>query len=287
MKILLTGSTGFIGKHFLAAYQTAYEIDCFSFLHDTLESLDLHGTDAILHLSALVHQMQGAPDDAYRRVNVDNTIALAKKAKEAGVPHFIFMSSIKVYGEESDQAYDETTPCLPTDPYGQSKLDAENALLELAGENFTVSIIRTPVVYGEGVKGNIRSLLKLVERVPVLPFGGIENQRSMVYVGNLCALIDAIIKDPKGGLFLAADPAPVSTTLLIEEIAHALKKKPLLLKLPLFGWFLKKLKPALHARLFGSLRLDTHKSNTRLGFTPPFSTREGVEAMVRWYKDVA
>ena len=193
-KLLITGSSGFIGSYFLQKYKANYDIATFSFLQDEFDSLSCDGVDAVLHLSALVHQMGGASEAEYERVNVAQTLRLATKAKESGVEHFVFMSSVKVYGEESDGVYAEQAPLCPEDAYGRSKRDAEEALLKLEDESFRVSIIRTPIVYGYGVKANIASLVNLVKRVSLLPFGGIDNARSMVYIGNLCHLIDEVMR---------------------------------------------------------------------------------------------
>ncbi len=191
--ILLTGSSGFVGSYFTDNYTKKYYINKFSFLNDNFDELSLSNTDTIIHLSALVHQMGGASEEEYKKVNVTQTIDLAKKAKERGVKHFIFMSTVKVYGEEIDIAYTENTTCSPQDDYGKSKLEAELELQKLEDDDFKVSIIRTPIVYGYGVKANIKNLISLVSKVPVLPFASIQNKRSMIYVGNLCYMIDTLI----------------------------------------------------------------------------------------------
>ena len=189
MNILLTGSNGFIGSYFKEKYSDKYKIKTFSFLNDKLNILNLNDVDTIVHLSALVHQMGGASKDDYYRINVKNSLELAKKAKKSGVKHFIFMSTVKVYGEESHIVYKENTPCNPKDEYGKSKLEAEIELKKLENSNFTISIIRTPIVYGAGVKANILNLIKLVDKVPILPLGNIQNRRSMVYIANLTELL--------------------------------------------------------------------------------------------------
>ena len=201
MNMLITGSSGFIGRYFINKYRSKYHIDAFSFQRDDFDALDLNNIDAILHLSALVHQMNGASDEEYEKINVIQTLELANRAKQYGVKHFIFMSTIKVYGEETDHIYTEESKCNPQDAYGVSKLKAEQELKKVEDENFIVSIIRTPVVYGYGVKANIKNLVSLVGKVPVLPFDEIGNKRSMVYIGNLCHLIDAVCEQNKKPLF--------------------------------------------------------------------------------------
>ncbi|WP_457743353.1 NAD-dependent epimerase/dehydratase family protein, partial [Sulfurimonas sp.] len=203
-KLLLTGASGFVGSYFQQTYKEKYEIKTFSFQKDDFDTLDLSSVDTVVHLSALVHQMGGASDAAYEKVNVLQTLDLAHKAKQNGVKQFVFMSSVKVYGEETDVAYAEDSFCKPQDEYGKSKLRAEEELLKLEDDGFKVSIVRIPIVYGYGVKANIKNLVSLVQKVPVLPFGGIENRRSMVYVGNLCYIVDAILQQQKAGIFLAS-----------------------------------------------------------------------------------
>jgi len=280
MKLLLTGSSGFIGSYFQNNYSDRYDIETFSFLKDNLDNLDLTQIDTVVHLSALVHQMGGAAKEAYWRVNVDNTLALAQKAKQSGVKQFIFMSSVKVYGEESNIPYTETTKCEPVDDYGKSKLEAENRLMEMADENFIVSILRTPIVYGKGVKANILNLVKLIDKVPVLPFGSIKNRRSMVYIGNLCDMIEKLCECKMNGTFLAGDDRPVSTSELIEIIAKVRGRKVILLNIPLFPQFLKTVKPSFYKRLYESLEVDNSQTKKMLGFKNRVSTEEGIRKML-------
>jgi UDP-glucose 4-epimerase len=284
MKLLVTGSSGFIGQYFLEHLSPSYRVKTFSLQREALDTLDMEGVDAVIHLAALVHQMDGAPWEMYQRANVDYPIALAKRAKEAGVKQFIFMSSVKVYGEMSHTPLTESSPCHPEDDYGRSKLLAEEALLRLADDNFTVSIIRTPVVYGERVKGNILKLLQLVERLPLLPFGCIDNRRSMVYVGNLCALIERVVQRCAGGIFLASDVQPFSTTQLIRWIALALERRRFHLCLPGMPSVIKRLKPHLYQRLYENFEVDNQMTRVQLGFEEPFTTQEGIQKMVQWYQ---
>ncbi|MDD2789218.1 MAG: NAD-dependent epimerase/dehydratase family protein [Sulfurimonas sp.] len=292
-KLLITGSNGFIGSYFLHKYSNNYVINTFSFLNDDFKILDLNATNAVIHLSALVHQMGGASAEEYERVNVIQTLRLANKAKESGVGHFIFMSSVKVYGEETDglsrfsgdNKYNEYTECEPEDEYGRSKLRAEQELQKLQDENFKVSIIRTPIVYGSGVKANIKNLINLVQRVSFLPFGNINNKRSMVYIGNLCHLLDAVIQNKKDGVFLASDDTPLSTTKLISLIAKELDKKVYLVKIPFFVTLLKLVKPTFYKRLYGSLEVDNTLTKQKLNLVNPYSVEEGIHAMIHGEKE--
>lgn len=281
MKITLTGARGFIGTYFVNNYNEKYTIDRFSFFNDKLNELELQGCDVVIHLSALVHQMGGASKDEYDKVNVVQTLELAKKAKISKVTHFIFMSSVKVYGEESGSVYSESTECNPQDDYGRSKLKAENELLKLEDENFKVSIIRTPIVYGYGVKANIKSLITLVSKVPILPFARIDNRRSIVYIGNLCHLIDQIIEHDEKGLFLASDDKPVSTTLLIESISRELNKNNYLVSIPFFSYFLKLIKPTFYQRLYGSLEIENKQTIEKLKLVNPYSLEDGIRCMIK------
>jgi nucleoside-diphosphate-sugar epimerase len=281
MKILITGSSGFVGSYFINKYKEKYEIKTFSFLKDNINNLDCTDIDVVFHLSALVHQMGGASTSEYERININQTLDLAQKAKESGVKHFIFMSTVKVYGEETNNKYSENTICNPEDEYGKSKLKAEIELKNLETNSFKVSIIRTPIVYGYGVKANIKSLINLVNRISILPFGKIKNKRSMVYIGNLCYLVDEVITQQKAGIFLASDDEPLSTSKLIELIAKNLDKKLYLLKIPFFESLLKLLKPSFHKRLYVSLEIDNSLTKENLNLKNPYSVEDGIRLMIK------
>ncbi|PZP13069.1 MAG: epimerase [Aliarcobacter butzleri] len=297
-KLLITGSNGFIGNYFINKYKNKYDIKTFSFLKDDINRLDCNSIDIVFHLSALVHQMGGASASEYEKINVTQTLQLAKKAKESGVKHFVFMSTVKVYGEETNSIYTENTVCNPEDDYGKSKLKAEHELQKLEDENFKISIIRTPIVYGYGVKANIKNLISLVNKVPVLPFGKIKNKRSMVYIGNLCHLVDEIITQEKKGIFLACDDEPLSTSKLIELIAKNLdlvkrsgcgtitlcEKKMYLIKIPFFETLLKILKPSFHKRLYGSLEIDNTITKEKLNLKNPYGVEDGIKLMIKGEK---
>ncbi len=279
-KLLITGSSGFIGSYFINKYREKYKIKTFSFRKDNINTLDCSKVDTVFYLSALVHQMGGARKEEYEKINVTQTLELAKKSKQSGVKQFIFMSTVKVYGEETDGIYSETSECHPEDEYGKSKLKAELELKKLENENFKISIIRTPIVYGSGVKANIKSLINLVNRIRVLPFGKIENKRSMVYIGNLCHLVDELIIQQKAGVFLASDDEPLSTSKLIKLIALNLDKKLYLIKVPFFETLLKLLKPSFHKRLYGNLELDNSITKKSLNLKNLYSIDEGIKLMI-------
>ncbi len=279
--MLLTGSSGFIGNYFINKYENKYDIKIFSFRNDDFEKLHLNDVDVVVHLSALVHQVGGASYEEYEKVNITQTLKLANKAKKEGVGHFVFMSTVKVYGEETEVAYNEDSLCKPQDDYGKTKLKAENELLKLQDENFKVSIVRTPIVYGYGVKANIKNLINLIKKVPVLPFGNIKNKRSMVYIGNLTHLIDEIIIQQKDGVFLASDNESISTAELIALIAKELNKKTILVKTPLFDTILKKIRQNIYKRLFKSLEVDNSKTKKVLNLKNPYTLEEGIRYMIK------
>ena len=280
MNILLTGASGFIGSYFLEKYSEKNFIRKFSFQRDNFDSLDLTKIETIIHLSALVHQMNGASIKQYKEVNIIQTLKLAEKAKLSGIKHFIFMSTIKVYGEESASPYTEESLCHPQDEYGKSKYLAELELQKLNDKDFIVSIIRTPIVYGAGVKGNIKNLLNLIQMMPILPFSNTYNARSMVYVGNLCALIESVIEHHSKGIFLASDDASLSTTEFIQKIAAALGKNIYLIHVPFFEAILHFFAPSLHKRLFESLVINSSYTKERLSFINPYTVDQGIANMI-------
>jgi len=283
MKLLITGSSGFIGKHLVSAFQEKYKLKIVYLQKKKVEALDLNGIQVIIHLAGKAHQMRKIDPKIYFEINRDLTIKLAKKAKAEGVQQFVFISTVKVYGDigKNKDILDEYSTCNPIDPYGQSKLGAERELIKLETANFKIVIIRPPLVYGAGVKGNLERLIPLVKKISILPFGGINNKRSMVYVGNLIALINHIIQNRSRGIFIAGDQEPHSTTELVKLIKKHLKSRTILIKLPLLAIsLLRVLKPALVNRLFDSYVIDNSITNKKLGFKPPFSFELGIKEMV-------
>lgn len=286
-KILLTGATGFIGKRFVEMNHERFDIRTVSFQNvDCACGIDFYEITAVVHLAGIAHQMTKIDDQIYFDINHKKTLELAREAKALGVQHFVFASTVKVYGEETaDAPLDEHSPTLPNDAYGKSKLAAEQDLLKLADEKFTVSIVRLPLVYGPRVKGNVLRLLQLFSKnYPMLPLGGIENQRSMVFVDNLVELFNQILKRKMGGVFIAGDREPISTSRLNELIIKYLTSRTRLVAMPkILISFLNFLKPALVRRLFGSFVIDNRSTNERLDFVPPFSAEDGVRGMCAWF----
>ena len=224
MKILVTGSNGYLGRSFTSQYKNKYEFEKFSLLNQKLEDVNFECIGTVLHCAALVHQKQEYAYEKYYEINVEYPVKLAKLAKEGGVKQFVFISTIAVYGEDKERL-DENTICNPITPYGKSKLEAENELLKSNDDSFIVSIIRPPMIYGKEAPGNIDSLIKLVKNVPIIPLGGIENKRSFISIQNLCHLVDVVTEQQKSGVFLASDDKSLSTSRLIELIAKNLNKK--------------------------------------------------------------
>jgi len=284
MKVLVTGANGYIGSTFIDNYKNKYNFQKFSLLNEKIEDINFLDINTVLHCAALVHQKIEHPYKKYDGINVIYPVKLAKLAKSNGVKQFIFISTIAVYGEDLEKL-DVNTNYNPITPYGKSKLEAEKQLLELNDENFIVSIIRPPMVYGKNAPGNIDSLVNLVKKIPIIPLGKIENKRSFIYIENLCYLIDEIIKQKQSGIFLASDDESISTSKLIELISMSLDKKVYLIKIPFFESFLKLFKPSFHKRLYGSLEVDNSITKERLNMSNPISVEEGIKRMIHGEKN--
>ncbi len=283
--IAVTGVTGFVGKRLMEIDKDRYRLRPLSLRAVNPATINLNDVDALVHLAGKAHQMEPIDDKVYFDINFELTKALATHAKEQGVPHFIYISSTKVYGDDIQSILNEQSPCLPSDAYGASKLKAEEYLQSIASSSFTVTVLRPPLVYGPEVKGNMMSLLKLAAKKIPLPFGNIRNARSMVYVDNLVALINIIIDQQAGGVFVAGDREPVATDALIGMMRKAMGNHSPLMSIPFFiRGLLKKLKPALYIRLFGSFVVDNSATNSHLQFIPPYTTEEGIAVMVNWCK---
>ena len=254
----------------------------------------LSGVDVVVHCAARAHVMNDQSVDPlaeFRRVNVDGSIALARQASKAGVRRFVFVSTVKVHGESTnDRApFSEVDGLFPEDAYAISKCEAEQKLREFcADEGVELVVVRPPLVYGPGVKGNFESLLKLCNLPIPLPFGSMKNRRSMVYVGNLVDLIakSVISQNAAGQDFLVSDDELLSFSELLAEIRRAKGQSPSLWPVPtllfrLVGSLLGK--TAAVERLTGTLVVDASKARDVLGWSAPYSVREGLKVTVGDY----
>jgi nucleoside-diphosphate-sugar epimerase len=313
MNILVTGATGFVGKplcdrlvsekNIISA--TIRNVDdkdklpteikpiLINSLRDELPTEQLSNTEVVIYLAARVHQMNdNSPNalDAYREINTKAAISLANQAEENGVTRFIYLSSIKVNGEGLTDPYSEKDTPNPIDPYGQSKWEAEQSLLTLAQEtSLEVVIIRPPLIYGPNVKANFLQLLKIIDKSIPLPFGTINNARSMLFIGNLVDAIITCLDHPnaKNQTFIVSDGEDLSTTNLIRRLGKALGKSPLLLPIPaeLLRLTTKLLgKADIGDRLLGSLQVDSGKIRQMLDWTPPYTVDQGLQATADWFK---
>ncbi|MFV0577590.1 MAG: NAD-dependent epimerase/dehydratase family protein [Fusobacterium ulcerans] len=285
--LMITGASGFIGTNFIERYKDKYNIVPVDLLKIKPEEIEFKDVDTVLHLAALVHQMNGAPREKYFEVNTELTKKIAEVAKKNKVKHFVFYSTVKVYGYDGDLynhnfILNEYSPCNPTnDPYGESKWEAEKILREMESDDFIVSVIRPPMVYGKGVKGNMESLIKLVKKLPILPFNYTKNRRSFVNIDSLLHLTSLVIDKEKEGIFLPLDEKPLSLKEMIEGIEEGLKIKRI--KIPMiepFFWILTKIKPNIMVRLYGSLQFDNRETREKLKYVPLVSYEKGIKNML-------
>lgn len=285
LRILITGSDSFVGRNFINNSANK-QIDEISLFDTRPEDIDFSKYDVIIHLVAIVHQSKKIPEGQYFKVNKDLCLSVAEHAKKAGVKQFIFLSTVKVYGKfvSGSGPWNEDSICKPEDSYGRSKYEAEVLLKKLETAEFIVSIIRTPLVYGEGVRANMYGILRLIDNFRILPFKNIENKRNFTSVENLTAFIDRIIEKRLGGTFIAMDEIALSTTYLVFLISKYLDKRVVLLKIPNFVIKLGvRFVPRIFDRLYGSFEMDNSETLKKLDFTPPYSTEYGIEKMVKQY----
>lgn len=313
MQILVTGANGFVGdaaasrleriegfsvrravrKH-SERHRNAVEVGEIGPLTDWCAALD--DIDAVVHTAARVHVMNdlsGDPLSEFRKVNVAGTMQLAREAASGGVKRFVYLSSVKVNGEETRLGQPfriEDAVCSPTDPYGRSKYEAELELQELSSTSgMQVTIIRPVLVYGPGVKANFREMIRWLDRGIPLPLGAIyDNRRSLVALENLVDLITCCLTVPEAAnqTFFAADGEDFSTTELLTLVAKALGKKSVLFPVPLP--ILRVVGVAtgrrdLVQRLCGSLQVDIAKTKRTLDWAPPISTNDAILQTVEAY----
>lgn len=315
--ILVTGATGFVGNALANKLATELAYNALvvaavrrrdllwpegvrsvlvgNLLPTTDWSVSMRGVDAVVHCAARVHVMQDDASDplqVYREVNVDGTLNLALQAAQAGVRRFVFVSSIKVNGESTlpGRAFSADDEPEPLDPYGVSKLEAEQGLWRVAAQTgMELVIVRPPLVYGPGVKANFASMMHWVSRGVPLPFGRIHNARSMVALDNLIDLLVTCLKHPAaaGQTSLVSDGEDVSTTELLRRTARAMGKRALLLNVPV-SWLemVASLlgKRAMAQRLMGSLQVNIDKTRSTLGWEPPLTLDQGLKKAVEGLK---
>jgi nucleoside-diphosphate-sugar epimerase len=285
MRIAVTGASGFIGQVLVPALAArghqamplGREV-----LGDIATFADwpraLGDAEVVVHLAAHAHQ-RGASDERLRAVNVDAPVELGRAAAAAGV-RLLFLSSVKALGEETGKLkFDELAAFAPDDAYGRAKADAERSLRAIRGLNLT--ILRPPLVYGPRVKANFLSLLRAIGRGWPLPFAGIENRRSLIYVGNLCDAIIRCLEVPQaaGRTYSVSDGAPVSTPQLCAALGNALGRPARLFRFPVP---LLELAPGLR-RLTRSLEVDDSAIRNDLGWRPPYTLEEGLRLTAEWY----
>lgn len=312
-RILVTGSTGFVGSRLLSSQDALTHHIQFravtrrplekSFsnveqllISDIAEKTDwtnaLLGIDTVVHLAARVHVMDdnaSNPLEEYRKNNVITTLNLAKQAASAGVKRFIFLSSIKVNGEKTDigKPFTEESIADPVDPYGISKLEAEEGIREICKTTgMEYVFIRPPLVYGPGVKANYQKLMNLVQRRLPLPLGGIINKRSMLALDNLIDFILLAVRHPKASnqLFLLSDKVALSTPQLIDLISLCMGfASKRLFSVPvqalrLVGFCLGQ--SAAIERLTESLEVSAHKAHQLLAWNPPLDVKQAIQITV-------
>lgn len=314
MRVLVTGASGFVGAGLCsalvaqaqtvrAAVRTAGSKPSAAGLDElavgeigaqTDWSTALAGVDCVIHCAARAHVMHETEADAltaYRAVNVAGTQRLAEQAAALGVGRLVFLSSIKVNGEKTagGAPFSVSQVPAPEDPYGVSKWEAEQALWEVSAKTgLEVVVVRPPLVYGPGVKGNLLRLLRWVSRGVPLPLGAVHNQRSLIGLSNLVDLFLRCAEHSAaaGQTFLASDGHDLSTSRLIQLMAEGMNKPARLLPVPVgllrAGGALLGKRGEID-RLVGSLQVDSRYTKEHLGWGPPVSVEDGVRKMARWY----
>ena len=310
MKVLITGATGFVGSALIERLQredvelsaTVLEgedagllpaevgrivVQPFCESSDCFEAVKDVGL--VIHLAARVHIMRDRatdPLEEFRRVNVRGTERLARQAAQSGVKRFIFVSTVKVHGEESATPYREDSPIAPVEPYSVSKAEAEALLRNIAEETgLEVVIIRPPLLYGPNVKANFRQLMRIVGHNVPLPVAYVHNKRSFMFVGNLVDALVCCATHPKaaGQSYLVSDGEDISTPELIQRIAKSMGLRARMFPFPVgllrfvAGVF------GIHGaveRLAGSLQVDSSKIRRDLGWTPPYTLEQGLERTI-------
>lgn len=279
-KILITGVNSFIGNSldsWLSKQPDEFDIDKISFRNDDWKLKDFNRYDSIVHVAGIAHVSSDENlKEKYYRVNRDLTIALAEKAKADGVRQFIFLSSIIIYGASDIQNGIITHDTIPKakDFYGDSKIQAEAGLRKLESPNFRIVIIRPPMIYGKGSKGNYPKLAKLAVKIPFFP--NFDNKRSMIHVDNLSEFIKLLILNEETGIFFPQNKEYVQTSHLVKMIAHVHGKRNHQTKL--FNLLIRKaLKINMVQKVFGDYVYDKGMSNYAEGLYQVYNLKESID----------
>ncbi len=299
--VALTGATGFIGRHLLAALTArGYRVRVLlrrpvevppgaasAVVGDLTRPINmaaaLSDVDAVVHSAGLAHAMSGAPEDDYRTLNTEATARLAQAAERAKVRRFVFLSSIRAQtGASAPGLVTEADEPRPTDPYGRSKREAE---LALAATGLDWAALRPVLVYGAGAKGNLEALLRLARSPYPLPLGGLRARRSLISLDSLAEAVDTLLKapEPLRAPFIAADPDPLTLPEMIAALREGLGRRPGLLPMPepLLGLACRLTgRGEVFERVAGGL-VARSDGLVSLGWQPPMTTREGLARLVR------
>lgn len=254
-KILITGRNSYIANHFNESINDDdhYSVDLISVRDDTWQSTSFKQYDVVIHTAALVHRsIKNTTTEQFDQANYQLTLALAEKAKKEGVKHFIFLSTMSVYGLNTGHIT-ASTSLNPNTPYGQSKAKAEDALNALSSEEFVVTIIRPPMVYGPNCKGNFKALYKIANIAPIFP--KVNNKRSAIFIDNLSAFIKVVIDNNLEGTLFPQNGEYLNTSEAVSLLAKASSKKVYISKLAGFGINILKFSPTIQ-KAFGSLTYD-------------------------------
>lgn len=272
-RILITGANSYIGtsfeKYIRANYSDSYEVDTLDMLDGSWRDKSFAGYDSVFHVAGIAHSDSGRINEEkkklYYAVNTDLTVETAKKAKKEGVNQFIFMSSAIVYGESAaigkTKIITKNTSVNPSNCYGDSKVQAEKGIMLLNDDAFNVVVLRPPMIYGKGGKGNYPLLAKLALKTPIFPY--VKNERSMLYIENLCEFVRLMVENEEQGIFWPQNSEYSNTSELVKMIAKAHGKKVFLVKG--FAWMLKLLShmTGLVNKAFGNLSYDKELSEYR------------------------
>jgi len=263
--VLITGKNSYIGKsleNWLMREPDKYKVDTVDMKDDAWKEKDFNSYEVVVHVAGIAHVSSNSKmEDLYYKVNRDLTIETAKKAKSEGVKQFIFMSSIIVYGDSNrgKRVIDRNTIPIPSNFYGNSKLQAEEGIKHLETDDFKIVVLRPPMIYGKGSKGNYPRLANMAKKIPVFP--DIDNERSMLHVDNLCEFIKVMIEYEETGLFFPQNEEYVKTSELVRTIAEIHGKKILMTKLfnPVFKFMFGRV--GLVDKVFGNLVYDKSMSD--------------------------